>query len=62
MILKLLLNIKILKSTIQVRNLKYWYFFDNMIADILSNKKPNPIITEVLIKGRKLYISLAFIT
>ena len=33
-----------------------------MIADMLSNKKPNPIITEVLTKGRKLYISLAFIT
>ena len=32
-----------------------------MIADILSNKKPNPIINEVLTKGRNLYISLAFI-
>ena len=31
--------------------------FDDMIADILSNKKLNPII-----RGRKLRISLVFIT
>ena len=33
----------------------------DMIADMLSNKKPNPIITELLIKRRKLNISLVFI-
>ena len=33
-----------------------------MIADILSNKKPDPIVTELFIRGRKLYISLVFIT
>ena len=36
--------------------------FDDMIADMLSNKKLNPIVTESFIRGRKLNISLAFIT
>ena len=33
-----------------------------MIADMLSNKKLNPIVTELLIRGRKLNTSLVFIT
>ena len=33
-----------------------------MIADMLSNKKLNPIVTELFIRGRKLNISLVFIT
>ena len=36
--------------------------FDDMIADMLSNKKRNPLITELFIRGRKLNISLVFIT
>ena len=28
--------------------------FDGMIADILSNKNSNPIVTELFIRGRKL--------
>ena len=36
--------------------------FDDMIADILSNKKLNPVVTELFIRGRKLNISLVFIT
>ena len=36
--------------------------FDDMIADILSNKKLNPIVTELSIRGRKLNISLVFVT
>ena len=36
--------------------------FDDIIADMLSNKKLNPIITELFIKGKKLNISLVFIT
>ena len=36
--------------------------FDNMIADMLSNKTINPIVTELFIRGRKLNISLVFIT
>ena len=33
-----------------------------MIADMITVKKLNPIVTELFIKGRKLNISLAFIT
>ena len=33
-----------------------------MIADMLSNEKLNPIITELFVRGRKLNISLVFIT
>ena len=33
-----------------------------MIADILNNKKLNPVVTELFIRGRKLNISLVFIT
>ena len=32
--------------------------FDDMITDMLSNKKLNPIVTEFFIRGRKLDISL----
>ena len=33
-----------------------------MIADMLSNKKANPIVIELFIKGRKRNISHVFIT
>ena len=36
--------------------------FEDMIPDMLSNEKPNPIIIELFIRGRKLNISLVFIT
>ena len=36
--------------------------FDDMIADMTNNKKLNQIVTELFIKGRKLNISLVFIT
>ena len=32
-----------------------------MIADMLSNKKLNPIVTELFIRGRKLNISVALL-
>ena len=32
--------------------------FDDIISDMLSNKKLNPIVTELFIRGRKLNISL----
>ena len=34
--------------------------FDDMIADMESNKKLNPIVTELFIRGRKLNILLVF--
>ena len=36
--------------------------FDDMIADIINNKKLNPIVTELFITGRKLNTSIVFIT
>ena len=36
--------------------------FDDIIADMVSNKKLNPIATELFIKGRKVNTSIAFIT
>ena len=36
--------------------------FDGMIADMIQNKKLNSIVTELFIRGRKLNISLVFIT
>ena len=36
--------------------------FDDMMAGIINNKKLNSIVTELFIGGRKLIISLVFIT
>ena len=36
--------------------------FDDMIADMINNEKLNSIVTELFIRGRKLNISLVFIT
>ena len=36
--------------------------FDHMIADMINNKKLNSIVTELFVRGRKLNISLVFIT
>ena len=41
---------------------KILIFFDDTIADIINNKKLNPIVTEFFIRGRKLNISVVFIT
>ena len=36
--------------------------FDDMIADMIHSKKLNSIVTKLFIRGRKLNISLVFIT
>ena len=36
--------------------------FDDMIADMINNKKLNSVVTELFIRCRKLNISLVFIT
>ena len=41
---------------------KILFVFDNIIADMLSNKKLYKKATELFIRGRKINISLAFIT
>ena len=43
------------------KNRKILIVFDNMIAGVIKNKKLNPVVTELFIRGRKLNISLAFI-
>ena len=54
--------IKTSKNTTQIKKSKILIVFDDMTADILSNKKLNPILTEFFIRGRRLNISLVFIT
>ena len=41
---------------------KILILFHDMIADIINNKKLNSIVTELLVRGRKLNISFVFIT
>ena len=36
--------------------------FDDIIEDMINNKKLNPVVTELFIRGRKLNISIVFIT
>ena len=36
--------------------------FNDMIADMIINKKLNPVVTELLIRDSKLNISIVFIT
>ena len=40
---------------------KVLIIFDDMIADMINNKKLNPVVTELFIRGRKLNISIVFI-
>ena len=44
------------------KEFKILIVFDDMIADMINNKKLNSIVTELFIRGRKLNISLVFIT
>ena len=44
------------------KNGKVLIVFDDMIADMINNRKLNSIVTELFIRGRKLNISIAFIT
>ena len=40
---------------------KILLIFDDMVADMINNKKLNSIVTELFIRGRKLHISLVFV-
>ena len=68
MIQKLLLNTQMtckMFRNIEEYNLgkkhKVLITFDDMIADMINNKKTNLIETELFIRGRKLNISIVFI-
>ena len=54
--------IKVLKNPIRTRNVRYWSFCYNMIADMSNNKKLNPIVTELFIWVRKINFAFLFIT
>ena len=41
-----------------IKKRKILIVFDDMIADMINNNKLNPIVTELLIRGRKLLIFL----
>ena len=41
---------------------KKFIVFEDMIANMLNNKKVNPIVIELFVRGRKLNIALVFIT
>ena len=45
-----------------IKKRKILIVFDDMIADMINNNKLNPIVTELFIGGRKLNISIVFIT
>ena len=50
--------IRILQNKNPNKKRKILVVFDNMITYMLSNKKLNPKVTELYIRGRKLNISL----
>ena len=51
-----------LMNTMRIKNRKTLIVFDDMIADMINNKKINSIVSELFIRGRKLNISFVFIT
>ena len=71
MILKLLLNTGMIWMILINKNIeeynsskkrKILIVFDDMIDDMRNNKTFNSIVTRLFLRGRKLNISLAFIT
>ena len=51
-------------KTIEKHNLekkrKIWIIFDDTIADMINNKKLNPVMTELFLRGRRLNIYIVF--
>ena len=39
---------------------KIWIIFDDTIADMTNNKKLNPVMTELFLRGRRLNIYIVF--
>ena len=54
--------IRILVITTQQEREKLLIVFDDMIVDIMSNKKFQAVVKELFIRCRKLNISLVFVT
>ena len=54
---------KKLKITIQIKKKKKVLIaFEDMIVEMINNKKLNSLVTELFIRGRKRNISIVFIT
>ena len=49
---------KNIENYIPGRKRKILIVFDDMIADMIINKKFNPVVTKLFIRGRKLNISI----
>lgn len=47
--------------TVQKSNRKIFIVFDDLIADILTNKKVEPILTVLFIRSRKLNTFIVFL-
>ena len=45
-----------------IKKRKVLIVFDDMIANIINNKNLNPVVTELFVRGRKLNISIVFVT
>ena len=45
-----------------IKENKILIVFDDMVADMINNKKLNSVVAELFIRGRKLNISPVFIT
>ena len=45
-----------------IKKRKVLIVFDDMIADMINNNKFNQVVTELFIRGRKLNVSIVFIT
>ena len=43
-----------------IKKRKVLIVFDDMIADMINNKKLNPVVIELFIRGRKLNISIVY--
>ena len=53
---------KYIEESNSIKKQKTLIIFDDMMGDILSNRKVNPIVTELFIRSRKLNISIVFVT
>ena len=53
---------KNIEDYIPIKKRKIFIVFDDVIADMINNNKLNPVVTELFIRGRKLHISIVFIT
>ena len=57
-----MMSIKILIIIIMIKENKILILFDDMVADMINNKKLNSVVAKLFIRGGKLNISPVFIT